>query len=267
MRRNEHFLGIADMMSGLMMVFLFIAVVFMLYMQCAKNVAVEQKNAMAKIAEMAERSRAQLHKELVHEFGEAERKAWNAEILNDNTVRFNSPEVLFKRGKNVIRRKFKLILDDFFPRYVDILYTYRDEIKAIRIEGHTSSEWLGANTVRERYLRRGKIIRHFGRDTQEIATSVPKLLDGLKLAFITSILGMFLSVAVMVLETLLVVVKPSRFVQGEEDVIVAKLNELQRVLEEQHKALLLCLDTLFSFRRDQRNAGLDAQQTATRMTT
>jgi outer membrane protein OmpA-like peptidoglycan-associated protein len=36
-----------------------------------------------------------------------------------------------------------VILDDFFPRYIKLLFTkYKDNIEEIRIEGHTSSEWM-----------------------------------------------------------------------------------------------------------------------------
>ncbi len=87
---SKEYLSIADMMSGLMMVFLLIAVAFMLDVQASKNEverqkdeierqknAVErqkdeierQKNDMAEIALIAERSRLQLNQELLKEFG------------------------------------------------------------------------------------------------------------------------------------------------------------------------------------------------------
>ena len=39
------------------------------------------------------------------------------------------------------REQFKSILDSFFPRYIDILQNYQKDIIAVRIEGHTSSDW------------------------------------------------------------------------------------------------------------------------------
>ncbi len=137
--------SLADLMSGLMMVFLLIAVVFMLDVQ-------QEKNAMGEIALLAEQSRSQLHDDLMGEFS-ADLKQWNAVILEDNTVRFKAPKVLFQSGQSTLRLKFKTILDDFFPRYVSILQGYRDEIEAIRIEGHTSSYWQNVNDVAIRYLK------------------------------------------------------------------------------------------------------------------
>ncbi|RKZ84841.1 MAG: hypothetical protein DRR19_17185 [Candidatus Parabeggiatoa sp. nov. 1] len=153
---NKEHLSIADMMSGLMMVFLFIAIVFMLDAQRSKNEIERQKNAMAEIALIAERSRKQLHQELLQEFA-SDLTQWNAEILADNTVRFNAPNVLFKQGKSTLRPKFTAILKSFFPRYITILQRYHDDIEAIRIEGHTSSDWLNADDIATRYLENVKL--------------------------------------------------------------------------------------------------------------
>ncbi|EDN66208.1 conserved hypothetical protein [Beggiatoa sp. PS] len=148
---GKEYLSIADMMSGLMMVFLFIAVVFMLDVQRSKNQIEHQKNAMAEIVEVAEHSRLRLHQELLQEFI-SDLKRWNADILEDNTVRFNSPQVLFHQGKSMLQPQFKNILDSFFPRYLAILLHYQEDIEAIRIEGHTSSDWLNADDIATRYL-------------------------------------------------------------------------------------------------------------------
>ena len=49
--------------------------------------------------------------------------------------------MLFDEGEDVLKDNFKLILDDFFPRYISVLNReqYRDNIEEIRIEGHTNS--------------------------------------------------------------------------------------------------------------------------------
>ncbi|MNL52335.1 flagellar motor protein MotB [compost metagenome] len=54
---------------------------------------------------------------------------------------FNNPEVLFSTGSPELSSQFKIILSDFFPRYVAVLTRYREAIEEIRIEGHTSSDW------------------------------------------------------------------------------------------------------------------------------
>jgi outer membrane protein OmpA-like peptidoglycan-associated protein len=50
--------------------------------------------------------------------------------------------MLFDLDKAILKNKFKVILDDFFPRYIKVLNRpeYRDNIVEIRIEGHTDSD-------------------------------------------------------------------------------------------------------------------------------
>lgn len=161
--------SIADMMSGLMMVFLFIAVIFMLDQQKTVRVTQQerdqianqketiqqerdqiasQKQKMAAIAKMADQSRNKLNNALVVHFRE-DFQQWNVDLLPDNTVRFKSPEVLFQVGRAELTERYKNILENFFPRYVAILYENREDIEAVRIEGHTSSDWRGKNSFLE----------------------------------------------------------------------------------------------------------------------
>jgi outer membrane protein OmpA-like peptidoglycan-associated protein len=94
-----------------------------------------------------------IYKALQIEFKE-DLPRWNATLERDNTIRFNEPEVLFETGKSELRDKFKEILQDFFPRYLNTVYEvkFRDEIAEIRIEGHTSTQWKDAKTPEDRYL-------------------------------------------------------------------------------------------------------------------
>ena len=70
---------------------------------------------------------------------------WDIEITQDNSFRFNSPDVKFATGSAKITGGFKYRLKDFFPKYVEILSQdkYRNHIEEIRVEGHTSSSWWG----------------------------------------------------------------------------------------------------------------------------
>jgi len=132
----EHWIGIADMMSGLMMVFLFMAVAYMYYVQ------VEREN-IKEIAVTYKDTQVAIYNDLMKEFQE-DLPRWNAEIKrNSLEITFNNPEVLFRAGSPELNAQFKNILSDFFPRYVNVLSRYRSAIEEIRIEGHTSSDWGG----------------------------------------------------------------------------------------------------------------------------
>ncbi len=138
--------SISDMMSALMMLFLFISVLYMLQTQI-------EKAKMTEVARAYNKTEKNLHENLKSEFGKDLEK-WSASLEEDNTIRFYAPEVLFKPGSSEIRPEFERILDDFFPRYVEILTNenFKDNIQEIKVEGHTSSEWGGAKSFDSRYL-------------------------------------------------------------------------------------------------------------------
>jgi len=144
-------MGISDMMSGLMLVFLFIAIGFMIEVQ-------SQNDKLVSIAKSYRDTKADLNEVLYTEF-EDDFKQWDAEITKDNSVVFHSPDVLFEVNKSTINNEFKTVLQDFFPRYLKIITSspYKDEIKELRVEGHTSKEWGKLTSKKEIYLNNMKL--------------------------------------------------------------------------------------------------------------
>lgn len=143
---NYVWISVSDMMTGLMMVFLFISVVFM-------EQANHEKKEVQKIALTYKDYQDELHNSLIVEFKKDLAK-WDAGILEDGTVRFNEPNVLFDEGSKNIKSKFQEVLSEFFPRYISVLSSekFRNNIEEIRIEGHTSSNWEESKSLEERYL-------------------------------------------------------------------------------------------------------------------
>lgn len=79
-------------------------------------------------------------------------KNWNAELLEESLiVRFKNPAQMFTRGSSEIRTEYRNILDSFFPRYLEILKKYDDEIASVYIQGHTSSRYRTAKTEEEKF--------------------------------------------------------------------------------------------------------------------
>lgn len=146
MRTSNEWISISDMMSGLMMVFLFISIAFIVQIQ-------DDQESIKEIVMTYRQSQQSLNKDLHKEF-KNELDKWGAEITKDNIFRFNSPEVLFEVGSSQMSNQFKLILDDFFPRYINLLTSakYKDEIDEIKIEGHTSNKWGNINSRSSIYL-------------------------------------------------------------------------------------------------------------------
>ena len=125
---GEQWAPVSDLMAALMLIFMFIAIVFIRTVVAAKDVHREEC--------------VKIHQLLKAEFG-PDFADWDVELLEDLTIRFRNPEVLFEVGEAEIRPKFEGILRDFFPRYMRAVVSHRDDIREIRIEGHTSSEFGG----------------------------------------------------------------------------------------------------------------------------
>ncbi len=149
---ENHWISISDLMSVLMMVFLFIAISYML------NV-VKEKDKVKQIAVAYTQLQDDLYQDLQAEFKE-DLPVWNATINKATlSIKFEAPEVLFGVGSARLRNKFRTILADFFPRYVKILTSekYISDIEEIRIEGHTSSGWKSNNYPQEGYIGNMKL--------------------------------------------------------------------------------------------------------------
>ena len=131
---GEHWLTVSDLMAGLMMVFLFIAIAFM------RHVSIE-RDKIKDVAVAYQENQVAIFDALNSEF-ENDLNPWQASIDKETlSFQFDSPEVLFASGASSLKVEFKQILADFIPRYLLVLDKYRSSIDEVRIEGHTSSEW------------------------------------------------------------------------------------------------------------------------------
>lgn len=144
--QEGHWVAVTDLMAGLMMVFLLISIVFMIHVEW-------QRKKITDVAILYDHLRTQLYEDLLTEFS-PDLEEWGAEIQPDLTFRFNKTELLFGKGEAGLVPEFQVILSDFFPRYVNIITAekYRNDILEVRIEGHTSTGWLGAATEDEAYI-------------------------------------------------------------------------------------------------------------------
>ena len=167
---EEHWVSISDMMAGLMVIFLFIAISYML------NVRAD-KEKIEKIAVTYEKLQSDLYADLETEF-EKDLYQWNA-VLDRQTlsVRFKEPDVLFAQGEAEVRPAFQKILDDFFPRYIQVLRLskYINDIAEIRIEGHTSSEWFDGASQEEAYIRNMELSQDRTRSVLQYVLTIPVL--------------------------------------------------------------------------------------------
>ena len=128
-------ISVSDLMSGLMMVFLFVSISLLVKEQ-SENVDIKKKMEEAKVV------LRKINQSLDDEFS-SDLKRWEAERLKDGTITFRSPEIMFVQGSHEIRRGFRNIIKTFCPRYIDVIRDKfkSEEIHELRIVGHASSEW------------------------------------------------------------------------------------------------------------------------------
>ncbi|WFD09023.1 OmpA family protein [Tepidibacter hydrothermalis] len=144
--------SVSDLMSGLMIVFLFISISYMSRVTRETIQIKEQQQAVKKVITTHENIKLSIYKDLQEEF-KNDIKNWGIEIDEDGTVRFLEPEVFFRVGSAELKPRFENILNDFFPRYINIVHgKYKDNIEEVRIEGYTSSEWGENVTLLESYF-------------------------------------------------------------------------------------------------------------------
>ena len=133
----------SDLMAGLMIIFLFISVGFI--REKAPEIVGQQQYIINYLSSIDNQENKILDA-LENEFTEDEKKNWNLEIIRDEQlIRFNAPDIMFNLNDDELTERYKKIIELFFPRYIRTLAGFGSIIKEIRIEGHTSSEWLDAS--------------------------------------------------------------------------------------------------------------------------
>src|SRR5215475_11049710 len=165
---ESHWIPLTDLMTGLMVIFLLIAVSYMMQVE---SDAARIKDVAVAYSEIKDA----LFEDLNREFRK-DLSRWKAQLLkNDLTIRFSEPEVLFATGSSELKPEFQRILQDFFPRYVRILTSskYRDSISEVRIEGHTSSDWNGVVTAGDAYFLNMELSQARTRSTLAYVMSLP----------------------------------------------------------------------------------------------
>ncbi len=127
----DHWISLSDIMTALMMVFLLISLIYM--------IRVKESVDIPRIFKADEQK---LYGQLESKLNEKLSK-WGATLSPDLTVRFSNEDILFKIGSAELTPEFKRALDEYFPDYLRSLMQpqFINNIKEIRIEGHTSSFW------------------------------------------------------------------------------------------------------------------------------
>ena len=177
-KKNENiWIPFADLMTSLMLIFLLIVVlIFSIIPQEDITNKVELESYKSVLDD--------LYKELNNAFTHKQEE-WGIRVLQDLTIKFENPDILFDRDSPLIKEDFKSILDEFIPQYLSILNKekYKEKIKEIKIEGHTAAESTIYNTYiktvrlsQERslsilqYIRESQYFKNLDKDSKDTAT-------------------------------------------------------------------------------------------------
>lgn len=131
---NIFALSSGDLMAGLLFIFILLLMGALLQVQ-------EKAEKDKELADRYDNTKTHLYIDLQDEF-KKDLAVWGA-VMDSSmmSIRFQEPSMLFDEARAELKPAFKEILDDFFPRYIEVLSRpqYKDNIKEIRIEGHTNS--------------------------------------------------------------------------------------------------------------------------------
>jgi len=133
-KKESYWIPLADLMTVLMVIFLFMAISYMIVIK-------KKQESQNKIFEEYEKAKVGLFKDLDSTFkNDAQR--WNLKLDRDLSIKFTNPQVLFDEGSSHIKPEFMTILSEFLPKYLGVVMQekYKDKIGEIRIEGHTNTK-------------------------------------------------------------------------------------------------------------------------------
>lgn len=127
MEKNNVWMSVSDLMTGLMIIFLFIAIAYMIRV---RDDISEYKDTKEKI-----------YFQLKNKFSEREIANGIISVNPDLSMRFLQATTQFSSGQRTLPPLFELTLDSIMPKYLDVLVGLNDSLKSklkeIRIEGHT----------------------------------------------------------------------------------------------------------------------------------
>ncbi|MGI9306986.1 MAG: hypothetical protein ACR2P5_06750 [Gammaproteobacteria bacterium] len=162
---DEQWAPVSDLMAVIMLVFMLIAMILLTHFDLEKR----------SNGEKCDHTRSMLNSEFKDDF-----KDWKVELDEDLTIRFTNQEVLFPVAKTIPTDWFVQRIRNFFPRYMEVIKNIgaefgKDEIVAIRIEGHTSSEYGDKDTsVDNAYVKNMELSQGRAREIIKMVLDLPQ---------------------------------------------------------------------------------------------
>ena len=138
MAKTNIWMSVSDLMTGLMVIFLFVSIA---YMVRANKLIEQQKNELIEYVDTKNKLYEELHETFRQQVGDS-----TLAINNDLSMRFAKAESLFDNGRYNVSPHFENTLEKIIPAYMEVLLhdSLRTHIKEIRVEGHTDTHPFGS---------------------------------------------------------------------------------------------------------------------------
>ena len=151
---DDHWVYVSDMMTGLMMIFLFISVA---YIQSISKDFYEIQNNQNTICN-----------DIRNEFSDNPLQ-WKGMSLCEKGVliSFSGKNSLFDKGRAELSDEFKSYLESFFPKLMRIIIMHKNLIQELRIEGHTDSSYPQDLTKLEGYIYNTRLSQKRSREVMD----------------------------------------------------------------------------------------------------
>lgn len=133
-------MSIGDIMAALLLVVVLFLVVTITQLGAAADELADINSTVEAIAADYQNTREAIVKALLEEF-EEDFERWGAELREETlTIRFTDNGT-FSPNRAELTPQFRAILNEFVPRYIDVLYRegFRSYITDVLIEGHTAN--------------------------------------------------------------------------------------------------------------------------------
>lgn len=129
MAKNNVWMSVSDLMTGLMVIFLFISIAYMIRV---RDDISEYKD-----------TKEEIYNRLKDKFTDNEIANGTISVNPDLSMRFLQATTQFSSGQRTLPQSFEMTLDTIMPKYLDVLVglddTLKHKLKEIRIEGHTDN--------------------------------------------------------------------------------------------------------------------------------
>lgn len=184
-RGEESWMSVSDLMAGLMMVFMFIAIAFITSLgqpdeetepsedtEAVQDAKDERSEAFASVGQDIKVIEARICDDLKREF-KNEQTVKVCESGAGIRIRFDD-KLLFESDDDQIKQDDEDFLARFYPRLMDAMWRIKDEIGELRIEGYASSE-AQAEEKLDKYLHNAGLSQRRSRSVLDFVLKLPEI--------------------------------------------------------------------------------------------